>query len=336
MSAADIPLWKRTARVSRLADRVVIDYLGNEITIEGEGAVLFGKVYPLLDGKNALEGIARTAAVEPTRLRALAGQLERAGVLALIAAEEQGDPRAMSGRDFYQLHRKHSAHWLEPVYAHPLWERIVDGKATRAQVIGFAFEKYHYIEGAYEHMAIAAANATPAMMPHLARHFIEEYTHGDIYRKGLMSIYADDLVVRAQPLPSTRALVNFLSETAQRNSFAYYAGNELLQMTENTSDAGDGAAVDRFYDAMRKHYPYTSRLIDSFIAHTRADQKLGHESVFAEMCDSVPPLSPAEVRDALETTRYMAEHLELFMDGIDRAYGPLSAVPRFPEELGSC
>jgi hypothetical protein len=184
-------------------------------------------------------------------------------------------------------------------------------------------------------MAVAAANASPAMMPHLARHFIEEYTHGDIYRRGLASLYADDVVVRAQPLPSTRALVNFLSETAARSSFAYYAGNELLQMTENTSDPLAGDAVTRFYQAMRTHYPYTGRLIDSFIAHTRADQKLGHESVFAEMCDAIPPLSRAEARDALETTRFMAEHLALFMDGIDRAYGPLTSVPRLAEELGS-
>ncbi|HEY2747898.1 MAG TPA: hypothetical protein VGL86_24920 [Polyangia bacterium] len=336
MSATDIPLWKKSAQVTRRGDRVVIDYLGSEITIEGEGAVLFGKVYPLLDGKAALENIARTAAVEPTRLRALAGQLERAGVIALVGEDAPLPPGAMSGREFHSLHRRHAGEWLKPVYAHPLWERIVSGKASRAQVIGFAFEKYHYIEGAYEHMAVAAANASPAMMPHLARHFIEEHTHGDIYRKGLHSLYADDVIVRSQPLPSTRALVNFLSETAARSSFAYYAGNELLQMTENTSEAGDGAAVESFYAAMREHYPWTARLIDSFVAHTRADQKLGHESVFGEMCDAVPPLSRAEMRDALEVTRFMAEHLELFLDGIDRAYGPLSGVPRPAEELESC
>ena len=60
-----------------------------------------------------------------------------------------------------------------------------------------------------------------------------------------------------------------------------------------------------FYDAMRKHYPYTDRLIDSFIAHTNADQKLGHESVFLEMCGSVPPLSMAEVKDAMNIVRMM-------------------------------
>ncbi len=128
-------------------------------------------------------------------------------------------------------------------------------------------------------------------MPHLARHFIEEYLHGDIYRKGLQSLFPDELVLHAQPLPSTRALVNFLSETAARSSFAYYAGNEVLQLTENTSDGAVSGSIDDFYAAMRRHYPWSDRLVASFIAHTHADQKLGHENVFKEMCDSIPPLS---------------------------------------------
>ncbi len=152
---------------------------------------------------------------------------------------------------------------------------------------------------------------------------------------GRLGYTADDVVLRSQPLPSTRALINFLSETAARSSFSYYAGTELLQMTENTGSPSAAGAVDEFYEAMRRHYPYTERLIDSFIAHTHADQKLGHESVFAEMCASVPPLSRREACDALETTRFMAEHLMLFMDGIDVAYGRLTSSPRPASDLGT-
>ena len=197
-------------------------------------------------------------------------------------------------------------------------------------MLGFAFEKYHYIEAAFEHMGTAAANATPEMMPHLARHFIEEYTHGDIYRKGLRSLFPDDVILRSQPLPSTRALVNYLNETAQRSSFAYYSGNELLQMTENTGDKTAGGAVDEFYAAMRKHYPYTAKLIDSFIAHTKADQALEHQDAFRLMCKSVPPLTRREVNDALNVAKNMAEHLLLFMDGIDTFYAKFATVPRLP------
>jgi pyrroloquinoline quinone (PQQ) biosynthesis protein C len=322
------PVLRRSAKVSRKDGRVTIEHLDEEISLEGKGALFLGRVLPFLDGKNEIDKIAARIEESPARVGALVEQLRKAGVVSLL------DPSGtMTGAEFYDLHRRYARHWLREVYVHPLWEKIVTGTASRAQVIGFAFEKYHYIEGAYEHMGIAAANSSREMMPHLARHFIEEYHHGDIYRKGLQSLFPDELVVHAQPLPSTRALVNFLGETAARSSFAYYAGNEVLQMTENTSDDAVSGSIDDFYGAMKRHYPWSDRLVGSFIAHTHADQKLGHESVFEEMCASVPPLSRAEVTDALNVAKMMTEHLQLFMDGIDIHYANFPAVPRVPCDL---
>jgi pyrroloquinoline quinone (PQQ) biosynthesis protein C len=326
MSLDAMPLLKRTAKVSDREHAIAISYLTNEVTLEGAAVALFRKLFPHLDGKKQLAQIAQSIAEPAPRVRALVERLRTAGVLGF--SNDTG--RTITGEEFYELHRKYCSHWLEPIYQHPLWQKLTTGTASRAQVLGFAFEKYHYIEGAYEHMAIAAANATPEMMPHLAEHFIEEYNHGDIYRRGLRSLFPDDVVLRAQPLPTTRALVNFLSESAARNSFGYYAGNELLQMTENTSDPAAGGSVDTFYDLMRKHYPYTGKLIDSFIAHTKADQSLGHENVFLKMCASVPPLTRAEVKDAMNIVRMMAEHLALFLDGIDAHYASFPTMPRTP------
>ena len=147
------------------------------------------------------------------------------------------DGALMIGVEFHALHRERSSYWLEDVYRHPFWEKGCTGKATRAQVIGFAFEKYHYIEAAFEHMGIAAANAS-----------------------------------------------------------------------------ADG------------------KLVDSFIAHTKADQKLGHADTFLLMCRGVPPLSRREVNDALNVAKNSAEHLMLFMDGIDTYYGAFPTVPRLPSD----
>jgi len=321
-----MPLLRRSAKVTDRKDSVAIEYLTNEIVLDGPAASLFRKMLPHLDGKTRLDRIAEQLGEPTRRIRTLADRLKATGVLGYEG--EAG--RTMTGMEFYELHRKYCAAWLQPIYDHPLWLKLTTGTASRAQVLGFAFEKYHYIEGAYEHMAIAAANSTPEMMPHLAEHFIEEYNHGDIYRRGLRSLFPNDTVLEAQPLPSTRALVNFLSESAQRNSFGYYAGNELLQMTENTSDPAGADSIDTFYDLMRKHYPYTDKLIDSFIAHTKADQSLGHENVFFKMCGSVPPMSMAEVKDAMNIVRMMAEHLALFMDGIDAHYASFPLMPRTP------
>jgi pyrroloquinoline quinone (PQQ) biosynthesis protein C len=322
----DLPLLKRSVTVARANGHVALRRMNEEVLLEGPAAQLFTKIEAQLDGRSPIGVIAEKVSEKPARLLALTRQLEKAGVLAFLSTKDDG--KLTTGEEFYKIHREHCMHWLQPVYEHPLWEKITTGKASRAQVIGFAFEKYHYIEAAFEHMGIAAANATPEMMPHLARHFIEEYTHGDIYRKGLRSLFDNEIILRSQPLPSTRALVNYLNESAERSSFAYYAGNELLQMTENTGDDKAGRAVDDFYDAMRKHYPYTDKLIESFIAHTKADQKLGHADAFLLMCQSVPPLTRREVNDALNVAKNMAEHLLLFMDGIDTFYASFATVPR--------
>ncbi len=326
MALHTMPLLKRTAKVSDRGHAIAIELLTDEIALDGAAAHLFRKMLPHLDGKTSIARIAEEVAEPAERVRALAEKLRTAGVLGF----SDDTTTTISGMEFYQRHRRYSAHWLQRIYEHPLWHKLTTGAASRAQVLGFAFEKYHYIEGAHEHMAIAAANATPELMPHLAEHFIEEYTHGDIYRKGLRSLFPNDVVLTAQPLPSTRALLNFLSESAMRSSFGYYAGNELLQMTENTSDPAASGSIDTFYDLMKKHYPYTGRLIDSFIAHTKADQRLGHESVFFEMCGSVPPLSIGEVKDAMNIVRMMAEHLALFLDGIDAHYESFPTMPRTP------
>jgi len=326
----DLPLLRRGAEIIPGDRQVAIRHHRDEVMLEGAAAQLFLRAGKYLDGKTPLASAAAEIGEAPARLEMLLGELEKAGVLAFLSG--QNDQVLMSGTEFHALHREHCNYWLQDVYRHPFWEKVVTGKATRAQVIGFAFEKYHYIEAAFEHMGIAAANATPEMMPHLARHFIEEYTHGDIYRKGLRSLFPDEIVLHSQPLPSTRALVNYLNESAQRSSFAYYSGNELLQMTEN-EDGGASTAVSEFYDAMRKHYPYTGKLIDSFIAHTRADQNLDHANAFLLMCQSVPPLTVREVNDALNVARNMAEHLLLFMDGIDTFYANFDVVPRLPCDL---
>jgi pyrroloquinoline quinone (PQQ) biosynthesis protein C len=322
---------KRTAKIkSRDNKKVVMEYLAQEVVLEDAGAALFSKIAEYITGQMTLEQVAKQVNEPLSRIKSLTDQLVETGILYSMKHDGAQDFTTMTGVEFYALHKKYSSFWLQPVYDHPLWEKITNGTATRAQVIGFAFEKYHYIEGAHEHMGIAAANATPEMMPHLARHFIEEYTHGDIYRKGLKYIFPDDLVLRSQPLPSTRALINLLSETAARSSFAYYAGNEVLQMTENTGDESASNSIDDFYAAMRKHYPYSGKLIDSFIMHTNADQNLGHENVFLEMCESVPPLTRKELIDAMNVSKSMTEHLLLFMDGIDVWYGKNAEVPRVP------
>src|SRR5262245_52720633 len=155
---SNAPLLKRTAKIkTRMPDRVVVEYLEREIILDGAGAELFGKIIPFLNGETSLGQIAERVGEKSHRVEALTDQLQQSGIVASTTARAE----TMTGLEFYELHRRYSSYWLRSVYEHPLWEKMIAGKASRAQVIGFAFEKYHYIEGAHEHMAVAAANATP-------------------------------------------------------------------------------------------------------------------------------------------------------------------------------
>lgn len=330
----DIQL-KRGVRIAAVNGEAIVTHLGYEYRLDHGGSRVLKKMQPWLDGGHDSEAIAQYTREPLPVVEQLALTLSELGLVSLRRPDER--ERLMTGEEFYRYHRKYAEHWLQPVYTHPFWTMVVEGTATRAQVLGFAFEKYHYIEGAHEHMGIAAANATPQMMKHLARHFIEEYRHGDIYRRGLQSLFADEAIVEAPPLPTTRALVNFLNEAAATHSFGYYAANEVLQMTENTdADAGDEAdAVENFYAAMRRHYPYTDKLIESFIIHTKLDQNLGHDNVFADMCRDVPPMTAREVEAVMNLTREVTERLVAFMDGIDRFYAAFPQVPRTVHALGA-
>jgi pyrroloquinoline quinone (PQQ) biosynthesis protein C len=325
---------KRSARLDFARHEAIVTHLGYEYRFSTAASGVLRKMHPwLLRGADAA-GMAADIGVPVAVVEQLALALKNHGVVALH--QPGADEPAMDGEAFYHYHRRHAEHWLQPVYEHPFWLKVVEGRASRAQVLGFAFEKYHYIEAAHEHMGIAAANSRPELARHLARHFIEEYRHGDIYRRGLHSLYADEVVLAAPPLPTTRALVNFLNEAAATDSFGYYAANEVLQMTENADEGGAADdAVQTFYDGMRRHYPYTDKLIESFIVHTKLDQSLGHENVFAQMCRDMPPLNMREVSAVMNLTRGVAERLLAFMDGIDRFYEAFPEVPRLVHGVGA-
>ena len=58
----------------------------------------------------------------------------------------------MTGVEFHALHRERCRTGSSPSTVTRSGRGSSRGKATRAQVLGFAFEKYHYIEAAFEHM----------------------------------------------------------------------------------------------------------------------------------------------------------------------------------------
>ena len=299
---AMLPVLKRTAKVVRTRPRrSPSSTSARRSTLEGAAAQLFGKMLPHLDGKTGVGDIAERIDESPAA-RPVAGRAarRRPACWPSRTTTRRDDDRRAVLRAPSQVRERTGCSRLRPPalaedrdrqgLARPgarLRLREVPLHRGRLRAHGDRGRERHARDDAAPRRGTSSRSTTTATST----------------AKGCAACSPTTSILRAQPLPSTRALVNFLTESAARNSFGYYAGNELLQMTENTGDARTSSSIDDFYDAMRKHYPYTDKLIDSFIAHTNADQKLGHENVFLEMCQSVPPLTRAEVDDALNIVR---------------------------------
>ena len=61
-----LPVLKRTAKVvHRSDDKLAIEYLGQQVTLEGIAATLFGKMLPYLDGRSTTSIILSASREKP-------------------------------------------------------------------------------------------------------------------------------------------------------------------------------------------------------------------------------------------------------------------------------
>lgn len=318
------PTIKSLTNKSFVENGVVLEKFSKQYEIQGNPDKL-RTILNGMDGSRNISELSKLSGISEGNVEALAMQLKQENLVSDASAPD----KVMSGEEFWEVHNDYCQDWLDKIAAHEIWPILTEGKADIAVVLGFVIEKYHYIEGAHEHMAYAAANADPRIATDLTRHFIEEYTHGDIYLRGLASMFPEETIVRSIPLPSTRALVNYLNELALTDSYSYYAANEFLQKTENI-DEGPESPVEKFYKALEKHYDLPRAICTSMRAHTKLDQELGHDNVFKEMCEKLGDVPMDNVNQYLQATQRIAEHLEYFLDGILSWYTRFPYVPRPP------
>ena len=321
---------KNSVKINQETGAVELRYLLKEYRIDSGDPKLLELFHNLQSGMERSEA---EALVSAGLVEKIADFLDREN---LLERDGDQDSNTFSAEWFLNTHASFSQFWLQKVYDHSLWELMVQGKATPDQVVGFALEKYHYIEAAHEHMAYAASSDhSEVLRPHLARHFVEEYTHGDIYCRGLQKLFTEESVRQSIPLPTTRALINYLNELALGNTFVYYAANEVLQMTENVDGDHDSNSVSLFNDAIRAHYPFAKPLVASFEAHTRLDGELDHGDAFRLMCLDIGRFTADEVCRALNAAKTITEYLVLYLDGIERYYAAPPHPIRFRNSVQS-
>ncbi len=159
--------------------------------------------------------------------------------------------------------------------------------------LGAYVEEYHYIRAAPTYVSLAVSSAaTERQARILSEYLADEFWHDRWVRQGLLAggIEPDDLD-RAQPLPSTVALMNFLRWTAASDLPALCV---CLGATEGTPASLPDIAQE--FDTLRSSGVLPGPAFAPFEMHARIDAEHSHGSVFAEVF--------ADVESVLPTSRY--------------------------------
>jgi len=260
--------------------------------------------------------LAARQGVEGSALEPLLVALANDSVLLDLDAAKE----SLDGAGTVEAMLREARFWARTVFEQPFWVDLLAGRFTRAQVLGWGVEFYHFVDAAnfYMPLGIAHTRSKRYLREAIARHYIQEMDHGVIFIEGLNRSGVDrSSILIAPPLPHTQALINGLAELAIEGEVPYTAAFAVMQpgIVEPSIQA-----IDEFYGTLSRLYPFAAPMFDAFRRHARIDIDLHHEeTTFTLLCrEGISPTERARASLAMQT---VAENFVLFFEGIHDWYG---------------
>ncbi len=215
------------ATVAEISGGAVIDGETSTVEVIGVSKQVVTRVLSSLDGKRDLDEVAARAGVPLSHVRAICSALREAS---LIHGAEDSD-RTVPHDEFAELSRRVFATWKKRLFGHPLWRGLVDGNAPAAQFAGWLMENYHFIEGVSDRLGSATAYCRSRQARrHFARHYREEYDHGEFFIQALLALgFTRDAVYASRPLASTWGIIDHMRRCARQDSLFYAACSGFLE-----------------------------------------------------------------------------------------------------------
>jgi hypothetical protein len=228
------------------------------------------------------------------------GDQELAGLLDLLDA--QGCFRrvvatdACSMRELRRRFERLRSAWYATYYAHPLWNRLRKGEASRNELLAWVIHNYHISRVA------GAAAARCASRPY-ARDFrerfledtLDEYWHVNAYyfvkHPGLA--VRDEDVKHYVPLAGSRAFELHTMQIADRNPL----GHLLIACFQEATAVFLDDCVSFYLDVERTYG--LPGFFDKWVAHMRLDIDQGHAGGLSRLLDNDRSVTPDEQLAAL-------------------------------------
>lgn len=241
-----------------------------------------------------------------------------------LAIDTDAIVRAETIDSFLNAYFEEAEFWAREIVGAPFYQELLSGTLRDAQVLGWGIEFTHYVASANRHMAIGISEAADTdLRRKLAKHYVEEADHDEIFLSGLHQCGLPPETVRAaRPLPATQALINALVEMAATDTFAYLATFGVMQQSRATKQPSE---IAFFYDGLAQRYPRASGMFEGFRKHAMLDAGLEHNELILDWALRRNGLTQSARDSIVHGLRQIARFFILFHECILDYYGDQGA-----------
>ena len=242
---------------------------------------------------------------------------ELLGLLSLLDAQgcfrRVQAPEACSMRDFRRRFDRLRSAWYATYYAHPLWDRLRTGKASRNELLAWVVHNYHISRVAG---ATAARCASRPYARDIREHFVqdtfEEYWHVNAYyfvKHAGLTVRDEDIKCYV-PLAGSRAFELHAMQVADRNLLGHLL---IAYFQESTAVFLDDCIS--FYRDVERSYGIPG-FFDTWIAHMRLDIDHGHANGLSRLFESDSIVAAEEQLVALRSAYFAFRYLLASLDQV--------------------
>lgn len=284
----------------------------------------FQSVAAWLPSVRGVADLSQELAMDEAKVPKFIGALEKSGLLYRLDQL----PATLSGLEFHTRFNTVLASWLTEAFAHPFWQRMMDGKGSKRLFTGWLIELYHYTKNANRHMPLSCAHAHEKPIKQLrAKHYAEEWNHYHYFMKSLKALgFKDTQIADSVPLPMSLALSNFMRQAAREDILAYSICSAVLEGTTT-----DRRTYNPYYEKAGELYGVPKEAIAPIYAHLDLDIQYQHSDLFLEILQHVPSMSAERAAKVLDYGHQLVEHIWMWTDNIEKYYQDESnPMPRRP------
>lgn len=170
----------------------------------------------------------------------------------------------------------------------PLYQRMVEGKITKNELIGFALEYYHLVKMSPALISPALCHVSnESIRQQLLKLFIEEYDHDKIMIECLKAVGLEERqVLLRQPLSTSFCAYGSLGVYARQHFLSFFSALILFETPSHR--------FNEVFVKACKNLDFPDSFYKPLVKHSEINEDGSHDAVTLELLSEVPVISQQE------------------------------------------